>query len=58
MLKLYMSLVSRLEREEGQGMVEYALLAALISVIAIATITTVGLNVDGVFQAIETALPG
>lgn len=61
MLKLYMHLLSRLEtvreREEGQGMIEYALLAALISVIAIVAITAVGVDVNAVFQDVEAALP-
>ena len=58
MMRLYAALQSLRDREEGQGMIEYALLAALISVIAIATITAVGLDVDGVFTSVEAALPG
>ena len=57
MLKLYTVLVSRLEREEGQGMIEYSLLAALISVIAIVAITAVGVDVNGVFEDVQAALP-
>lgn len=61
MLKLYTTLLSRLEtlrdREEGQGMIEYSLLAALISIIAIGAITLVGTDVNGVFNAVEAALP-
>ena len=61
MLKLYTTLFSRLEtlrdREEGQGMIEYSLLAALISIIAILAITAVGVKVDAVFQAVDAALP-
>jgi Flp pilus assembly pilin Flp len=38
-------------------MIEYALLAALISIIAILAITAVGVDVNGVFTAIEAALP-
>jgi len=45
------------DREDGQGMIEYALLAALISVIAILTITAGGIEVDGVFQSVADALP-
>lgn len=62
MTKLYTMLLSRMEsvrdREEGQGMIEYSLLAALISVVAILTITAVGVDVDGVFNSVELALPG
>ncbi len=46
------------DREDGQGMIEYALLAALISVIAIIAITAVGVDVNGVFVSIQNALPG
>jgi pilus assembly protein Flp/PilA len=44
------------DREDGQGMIEYALLAALISVIAIGAITAVGGNVDTVFGNVRDAL--
>ena len=61
MTKLYMTLLSRVEtlrdREEGQGMIEYSLLAALISVIAIVAITAVGVDVNGVFEDVQAALP-
>lgn len=42
--------------EEGVTMIEYALLAALIAVVAIGIITTVGGDVVNVFTAISTAL--
>lgn len=44
------------DREEGQGMVEYALILGLISVIAITAITTVGQDVKKAFEAAVTAL--
>ncbi len=46
------------DREEGQGMVEYALLAALISIVALLVITAVGLDIRDLFQTIRDALPG
>ena len=54
-----MNLVARLqvEREDGQAMVEYGLILALVSVVAIGVLTTIGLNVQGVFQSIADALP-
>src|SRR5688572_16499918 len=44
--------LARLRREEGQAMVEYALILALISVVAIAALTAIGTNVNEIFQAI------
>ena len=54
-----MNLVARLqvEREDGQAMVEYGLILALVSIAALAVLTTVGLEVTGVFQSIADALP-
>lgn len=43
-------------REEGQGMIEYALLTALISIAAIAVITQLGPQITGVFQNVLNAL--
>lgn len=40
------------DREEGQDMIEYALLAALIAVAAVAAILTVGKSVTNVFQEV------
>jgi pilus assembly protein Flp/PilA len=50
------SLVARLEREEGQDMIEYALLAALISIVAIAIILLVGPYLKDLFQDVVNAL--
>ena len=43
-------------QEEGQDMVEYALLAALISIVAIAIILLVGPYLDNLFSDIVNAL--
>jgi len=52
-----MKLLKRLFRdEEGATMIEYALLAALISVVAIVAITTVGNNVNAVFTYVASKL--
>jgi Flp pilus assembly pilin Flp len=45
-----------LTREEGQDMVEYALLAALISIVAIAIILLVGPYLDNLFNDVVNAL--
>jgi Flp pilus assembly pilin Flp len=43
-------LVRLLRQEEGQAAIEYALIAALISIAAIGTMTLVGIGVTGFFQ--------
>jgi Flp pilus assembly pilin Flp len=49
-------LVALREREEGQALVEYGLILALVSVAAIITLTAIGVSVDDVLSAVETAL--
>jgi pilus assembly protein Flp/PilA len=49
-------LAIRLEREEGQDMIEYALLAALISIVAIAIILLIGPYLVNLFQDVVNAL--
>ena len=50
-------LIARLSRrEEGQDMVEYALLAALISIVAIAIILLIGPYLDNLFEDIVNGL--
>jgi Flp pilus assembly pilin Flp len=45
-------------RRPGQAMVEYALLAGLISVVAILALTGVGIQVNVIYAAVNTALAG
>lgn len=42
--------------EEGQDMIEYALLAALISIVAIAVIVLIGPYLKNLFQDVVNAL--
>ncbi len=42
--------------EKGQDMVEYALLASFISIVAIATLRLIGPLINGIYQDIEAAL--
>ena len=44
--------------ERGQGMVEYGLILALVSVVAILTLTAVGDALDPIFTSVSTALTG
>ena len=43
-------------REEGQAMVEYALILGLVSVVSILALTAIGTNVNAIFGAIGTQL--
>jgi pilus assembly protein Flp/PilA len=55
-LKIH-DLIDRLTtREEGQDMVEYALLAALISIVAIAIILLIGPYLKNLFQDVVNGL--
>jgi pilus assembly protein Flp/PilA len=44
------------EQEEGQSLVEYALILALISVVAIVTLQLIGTNVVAKLGSVATAL--
>ncbi|MGH7667826.1 MAG: Flp family type IVb pilin [Candidatus Dormibacteria bacterium] len=44
--------------EEGQGMVEYALILVLIAIVVIAILTIVGHRVSDVFSNVNTGLSG
>ena len=42
--------------DEGQDLIEYALLAGLISLVAVAAVTSAGSNVNGIFTKITEKL--
>ena len=46
-----------LKEEEGVTAIEYGLIAALIAVLIIAAVTSVGLKLKGTFEAVDSALP-
>jgi pilus assembly protein Flp/PilA len=46
----------RLYDEDGQGLIEYVLIAALISIAAIASIVLVGPKISTMFGTVNTAL--
>jgi pilus assembly protein Flp/PilA len=46
------------DREEGQALVEYALILALVSVVAIGTLQALGTNVVARLGDVVTALAG
>ena len=48
--------IARFQAEEGQGMVEYALILALVSVVAITILAGLGTQVTAVFSSASSAL--
>ena len=52
-----LELISKLQnREQGQALVEYALILSLVSVVAIGALTLVGTNVTNILNQIAGAL--
>ena len=55
-----LSLITRLQsivrREEGQDLLEYALLVALIALVAVGAVTMAGTSVNTIFTNIANAL--
>ncbi len=45
-----------LQREEGQGLVEYALILVLVAIVVIAILTLLGPQIGNVFSRINNAL--
>ena len=54
--KALMALAGLRDREEGQALVEYALILSLIAVLAIGALTLVGENVTHILSQIGRAL--
>ena len=47
---------ARLEREEGQALVEYALIITLIALVCVAVLTVAGDAIDGMLSSIADQL--
>ena len=65
MVKLFVTLETlalfakdRMRAEKGATAVEYGLMVGLIAVVIIAAVIALGNELNGLFQAIVTALPG
>jgi len=52
----FIALKARSTREEGQALVEYALILGLISVVAIALLTAVGTDITSILVKVTSAL--
>ena len=50
------TLIKLFKNEDGATAIEYGLIAALIAVAAVATMTTVGKNLSSVFGSVATSL--
>lgn len=44
--------------EDGQTMIEYALLAVFISIVAIIALTAIGVDVKAIFEKVDSATNG
>jgi pilus assembly protein Flp/PilA len=53
---LYSGMQRLIKREEGQDLIEYALVVALIAFAAVATMQTVANDINAIFVAIGAAL--
>lgn len=56
MLALYVWLKNWFDRQEGQDLVEYALLLGLIALVCVLALTVAGTAVSGIWAKIITAL--
>ncbi|HXG36896.1 MAG TPA: Flp family type IVb pilin [Dehalococcoidia bacterium] len=56
--ELILSVRARFHKEEGQGLVEYGLILALISVVAIAALTATGVGVNAILEQVSGVLGG
>jgi pilus assembly protein Flp/PilA len=52
-LRMYLAVAGVRDREEGQALVEYALLLALIAVVSITVLTVLGTKVSHIFSNIS-----
>src|SRR5258708_26917904 len=55
-LSLYFKIRSLTTRQEGQGMVEYALILVLVSIVVIVILLTMGNQIKNVFSTVVAAL--
>jgi pilus assembly protein Flp/PilA len=58
MINLMFFMRRLLKKEDGATAIEYGLLAALIAVVIIGSVTFLGTTLDGVFDGIGTDLAG
>lgn len=54
--KFALTLISRMNREEGQTLVEYAFLVAFIAIIVLVAVKLLGTNISSLFNSVATSL--
>ena len=57
MIRFAQFVTSLRRTDEGQDLLEYALLIALIAIVCVGAVTAAGLKVNAVFDAIAAAIP-
>ncbi len=57
MTRLTQAVQSFMRQDEGQDLLEYSLLVALIALVAVGAVTAAGGSVTGIFNSIVAALP-
>jgi pilus assembly protein Flp/PilA len=55
-LKLYVKMQALMAREEGQDLVEYALVVGLISIFLVVALQGVATQINGIFSTISAKL--
>jgi pilus assembly protein Flp/PilA len=56
-MEAFVSFINRIVREDdGQDMVEYALILGLISIVAVVAVTATGVSVNAIWTAVEAAV--
>lgn len=53
---MFTSLISLIREEEGATMVEYGLLVALIALVALGAVQTLGLNLSSLFSSAGSSI--
>lgn len=53
---MFHSFISMLRDDDGATMVEYGLLVALIALVALGAVVTLGTNLSGLFSSVATSL--
>ncbi len=58
MTRFMQAVQSFVRRDEGQDLLEYSLLVALIALVAVGAVTAAGGSVETIFDSIAAAIPG
>ncbi len=48
--------IARLREDEGQALVEYALILMLVALVSIGVLSTIGTTIRGIFEAVVAGL--